>query len=212
MDVLEVYASKIENTIRRFKWDKLQRLYGSIHNSIIGFISTEWITLSEKNSVLDGAPNIEDDDGKKYADLLLCEEDKPFIVVEVESSVSKYREKIDTIFRYLNNKEFEGPVFGMMVMSNVNETQHGMNCRHHWDQIKAIVTQEGKPIVLVSIEKDKAKLDKSPLSRLRKRNKYYPWNIVNIEYWIHTPNQTKEGKLLDISKKEYTSTGGIGNE
>ena len=38
--------------------------------------------------------------GQKNADILLCKGNKPFIVVEVETTVVKYLEKIDSIVAY----------------------------------------------------------------------------------------------------------------
>ena len=50
-------SASIENFIRMFNWDIITRMYGSSHNSVIGFLSSEWIKKSSDHSVLDGAPN-----------------------------------------------------------------------------------------------------------------------------------------------------------
>lgn len=174
-------------------------MYGSANSSIIGFISTDWINQSKDNSILDGAPSPiigKGRSGQKNADLLLCKRDKPLIVVEVESGVSKYEEKIDSILKYLNNREdFDGIEFGLLIMSNVYDSLKGTKYKHNWTSIKDKVKKTKEAIVLVSIEKSKAQPDNSPLSRLRGRNDYYPWNIVNIDYWINATNQNIEGTL-----------------
>jgi len=193
-------------------------MYGSAHSSIIGFISTEWINLSKDNSIFDGAPSPitgKGRSGQKNADLLLCERNRPLIVVEVESGVSKYTKKIESILDYFKKTEdtedFDGLQWGLMVMSNVyyggpkkdKKDENYVQCKHNWEKIKEKVKEEGKDsaIALVSIEKSKAQLDKStPWGRLRKRNNYYPWDIVNIDYWIHSGNHDKdvEGNLFKI--------------
>lgn len=192
-------VSNIEKIIKSFQWSTLQRMYGSANSSIIGFISTEWINQSKDNSILDGAPSPiigKGRSGQKNADLLLCKRDKPLIVVEVESGVSKYEEKIDSILKYLTNyDDFDGIEFGLLIMSNVYDALKGMKYKHNWTSIKDKVKKTKEAIVLVSIEKSKGQLDDSPLSRLRGRNDYYPWNIVNIDYWIHATSQNIEGNL-----------------
>jgi len=174
-------------------------MYGSANSSIIGFIATEWINLSKDNSILDGAPSPIIGNGRlgqRNADLLLCKGNRPLIVVEVESGVSKYTEKIKSILCYLKNtNDFDGLQWGLLVMSNVYGVPQNMCYKHNWDEIKTLVKAENDAIALVSIEKSKAHLDKSTLGRLRKRNDYYPWNIVNIDYWIHSGNHDVEGNL-----------------
>lgn len=81
-------VKEIEDLLKAFRWNTLQRMYGCAHSSIIGFISTEWINLSSKNSILDGAPSPKTGKGRlgqKNADILLCRGDKPIIPVEVET-------------------------------------------------------------------------------------------------------------------------------
>jgi len=184
----------IKKILESFRWSTLQMMYGSAHNSIIGFISTEWINLSKYNSILDGAPSPIIGGGRsdqKNADLLLCKGNKPLIVVEVESGVSKYSEKIRSILDYFKNtKDFDGLQWGLMVMSNVyyidpkkdKKDENYVHCKHNWEEIKKKVKEEDSAIALVSIEKSKAQLDDSTLGRLRERNDYYPWDIVNIDY------------------------------
>ncbi|MDI3481510.1 MAG: hypothetical protein PWQ97_1165, partial [Tepidanaerobacteraceae bacterium] len=50
-------SASIENIIRMFNWGIITRMYGSSHNSVIGFLSSEWIKQSSDHSVLDGAPS-----------------------------------------------------------------------------------------------------------------------------------------------------------
>jgi len=190
-------------------------MYGSAHSSIIGFISTEWINLSKDNSILDGAPSSiigEVDQTKRIADLLLCKGNKPLIVVEVESGVSKYSKKIKSILDYFKNtKDFDGLQWGLMVMSNVyysasekdEKDENYVHCKHNWEEIKKKVKEEeDSAIALVSIEKSKAQLNDSTLGCLRERNDYYPWDIVNIDYWIHSGNHDVdvEGNLWNKYK------------
>jgi len=83
---------EIEDLIKSFRWNLLSRLYGCAHSSIIGFIATEWISLSEYNTILDGAPSpiigINRQE-QKNADLILCKRNQPFIVVEVEQNKTR---------------------------------------------------------------------------------------------------------------------------
>ncbi len=190
---------EIENILKKFQWEKLQRMYGCAHSSIIGFISTEWIRFSLKdNSILDGAPSPKIGKGRKgqtNADILLCKVDKPLIPVEVETNVLKYEKKLKSLFDYLdNNKNFEGIEFGLLVMLNL--CSGDKNHQHNWESIKQIVQENGKSnIALVSIIKEKPELKDSVLNELRGRNNYFPWDIIQIDYWIFGANQQREGTL-----------------
>ncbi|MBL7994388.1 hypothetical protein JNM05_03365 [bacterium] len=190
---------EIELLIKSFRWNTLQKMYGCAHSSIIGFISTEWINMSTENSVLDGVPSPQIGKGRKgqrNADLLLCKNNTPYIPVEVETQVSKYNEKFETLRHYIENKEnFNGIAFGFLFMTNL--CSGNMKYKHNWDPIKKKVKEEEKAIVLVSIEKVKnSSKNKSSLDLLRDRNDYNPWDIVKIDYWLYQNKEIREGSLL----------------
>ena len=180
-------STSIENIIKMFNWDIITRMYGSSHNSVIGFLSSEWIKQSSDHSVLDGAPSPfvgKGRKGQKNADILLCKGDKPFIVVEVETIVSKYLEKIDSIAAYMENtKDYDGISFGLLVM--LNYTNGTDKYKHNWHDAKEYAMSKDIPIAFVSIEKSKADLGDTVLDQLKKRNEYYPWETSNIDYWIY---------------------------
>lgn len=189
-------AKAIAKFLKNLKWNKLCNIYGSAHPSIIGFISYTWINQSQYNTVLDGAPSSSRGHGRRgqnNADLLLCRQKKPYIVVEVESGVSNYQDKIETIQKYLENtKEFNGLRFGLLIMTDMYDLPKGKTC---WDIIRNKIKKIKFPIALVFIEKKKIKPDNSPLGILRKLNTYYPKDVVAVDYWIHTSNQDKKGTL-----------------
>lgn len=175
----------IVTLLKSFRWGTLQKMYGCAHSSIIGFVSTEWINQSENHSIFDGAPSPITGNGRRNqtnADILLCKDDRPLLVVEVETNVDKYNEKLHTLLTYLNPAAgLTGIEFGLLIMSNLTKGER--KYQHCWDSIKQNVGDNN--IALISINKKKANLKKdSTLSLLRKRNDYYPWNIDKIEYWI----------------------------
>jgi len=192
-------ADQAVKILKTFKWDILPSIFGCAHNSIIGFLSTMWIDQSKDNSVLDGAPSPITGGrrvGQKNADILLCKSDKPFIVVEVETNVSKYQDKLKSIQDYLHNSiTYAGLEFGLMVVTNL--CKGDMKYKHNWNVIKKEVEEGQDNVALVSIEKTKALLDESVLGKLRSRNDYYPWQIVNIDYWVHDESGViREGNLM----------------
>lgn len=180
-------SASIENFIRIFNWGIITRMYGSSHSSVIGFLSSEWIKKSSDQSVLDGAPSPfvgKGRKGQKNADILLCKGDKPFIGVEVETTVVKYLEKIDSIAAYLENtKNYDGIAFGLLVMLNYKNGEN--KYKHNWHDAKEYAMSKDIPIAFVSIEKKKADLGDTVLDQLKKRNEYYPWEISSIDYWIY---------------------------
>lgn len=194
MDIKEII-----DLLKAFRWATLQRMYGCAHSSIIGFISTEWINQSENNSILDGAPAPsigKGRSGQKNADIILCKGDRSFIAVEVETLVEKYSEKVESLSTYLGNiKDFNGIEFGLLFMTNLIKGE--MKYKHCWGPIKTKVKEKNDTIALVSINKMKVPLHGDALGHLRKRNDYYPWNIVKIDYWVHKKDQpeTAQGNL-----------------
>ena len=192
-------AEQAAEILKTFKWDVLWSIYGCAHSSIIGFLSTMWIGQSKDNSVLDGAPSPITGGhrvGQKNADILLCKSDRPFIVVEVETNVAKHHDKFRSIQAYLqNNTTYAGIELGMMVMTNL--CKGDIKYKHNWNDIKREVEEGRDNVALVSIEKTRAPLDGSVLGKLRSRNDYYPWQTVNIDYWVHDETgATSQGNLL----------------
>ena len=191
----------IVDFLKSFKWKILRNMYGCAHNSIIGFVSSSWISQSQHNTVLDGAPSPNVGSrrrGQRNADILLFQDNRPYVVVEVESGVSKYCEKINSIQRYLRNaKEFDGLKFGLLIMTNMYDYK---KCKHNWDVIADEIKKMEETMAFVSIEKRKAMLGVSPLEKLRRRNDYYPWDIEKIEYWIHAPTRDIRGSLYDSNE------------
>ncbi|SCN23649.1 hypothetical protein N3C_1405 [Clostridium sp. N3C] len=195
-------SASIENFIRMFYWDIITRMYGNSHSSIIGLLSSEWIKKSSNHSVLDGAPSPfvgKGRKGQKKADILLCKGDKPFIVVEVETIVSKYLEKIDSIAAYMDNtKDYAGVAFGLLVM--LNYTNGADKYKHNWHDAKEYAISKDIPIAFIFIEKRKADLGDTVLDRLKRRNEYYPWETSSIDYWVYgSDRKIIEGNLLKRS-------------
>jgi hypothetical protein len=196
-------SASIEDFIKMFNWGIITKMYGSSHSSVIGFLSSEWIKKSSDHSVLDGAPSPfvgKGRKGQKNADILLCKGDKPFIVVEVETTVVKYLEKIDSIAAYMDNtKDYAGVAFGLLVM--LNYTNGADKYKHNWHGAKEYAINKGIPIAFVSIEKSKADLGDTVLDQLKKRNEYYPWETSNIDYWIYGSDRKVVSGILWTDKR-----------
>ena len=195
-------SASIEDFIKMFNWGIITRMYGNSHSSIIGLLSSEWIKRSSNHSVLDGAPSPfvgKGRKGQKNADILLCKGDKPFIVVEVETIVSKYLEKIDSIAAYMENtKDYDEISFGLLVM--LNYTNGTDKYKHNWHDAKEYAMSKDIPITFVSIEKRRADLGDTVLDRLKRRNEYYPWETSSIDYWVYgSDKKIIEGNLLKRS-------------
>jgi hypothetical protein len=195
-------SASIEDFIKMFNWGIITRMYGNSHSSIIGLLSSEWIKKSSDHSVLDGAPSPfvgKGRKGQKNADILLCKGDKPFIVVEVETIVSKYLEKIDSIAAYMENtKDYDEISFGLLVM--LNYTNGTDKYKHNWHDAKEYAMSKDIPITFVSIEKRRADLGDTVLDRLKRRNEYYPWETSSIDYWVYgSDKKIIEGNLLKRS-------------
>ena len=187
----------MENFLRCAKWNTLLNLYGSAHDSIIGFLSTTWLAQSNKHFVLDGAPANQVGRGRKHADLLLCSDSTPIVVAEVESTVKKYNDKLETVESYLNNqKEFSGLEFGLLFL--LNWTNRRDTYTPHWDELMASIKETNHNITLVSFVRERAELpfDKDLHPRLMKKRSCWQWRYTSIDFWIHFEDQQiKSGNL-----------------
>jgi hypothetical protein len=193
----------MENFLRCANWNILLNLYGSAHNSIIGFLSTTWLAQSNKHFVLDEAPANQVGIGNrgKRADLLLCSDLTPIVVAEVESTVKKYNDKLEVVESYLNNqKEFSGLEFGLLFLLNFTTGRDAY--AHHWDKLQASIENTNHNIALVSFEKKDAELpfDKQSYPRLNEERGYFHWRYTSIDFWIHFKDQqAKSGNLWKCS-------------
>lgn len=115
---------EVVKIIEKFDWKILSKIYGSGHSSIIGFIASEWIKInSNTNSVLDGPTCVEikkSTNVRRCADIVLCKDQKPLIVVEVETDERNYNSKIKTLKLYIKEK---GCIFGILFMANCVKKQ-----------------------------------------------------------------------------------------
>ena len=182
----------MENFLRCAKWNTLLHLYGSAHDSIIGFLSTTWLAQSNKHFVLDTAPanQVGLRNKGKHADLLLCSDSTPIVIAEVESTVDKYNDKLEVVESYLNNqKEFSGLEFGLLFL--LNWTSKRDTYTHHWKELKDSIKKTKHNIALVSFVKKHAELpfDKDLHPRLMEERSYYQWRYTSIDFWIHFEDQ-----------------------
>ena len=147
---------EIEPFLRSIKWGTLSKVYGSAHSTIIGFLSSSWLCYSPNYFVLDGAPSTHigsKEHKRRHADLLFGRDRSPLIVVEVESTVKKYKGKLETLYMYLDcTKDFPGLQFGMLVLLNYTDRVKD-RYQHHWDELKIQVRQHSHNIVLISLQK-----------------------------------------------------------
>jgi len=190
----------MENFLRCANWNILLNLYGSAHESIIGFLSTTWLAQSNKHFVLDTPPaNRPGQRGRKHADLLLCSDSTPIVIAEVESTVYNYNDKLKAVESYLTNQvDFSGLEFGLLFLLNWTGRKRDNNYAHHWDELKASIEKTNHNIALVSFVKGHAELpfNRDSHPRLMGKQGCYPWRYTSIDFWIHFKDQQiKSGNL-----------------
>ena len=103
-------------------WDRLSRIHGSCHSSMVGLVAGWWVSLSPDHYVLDGAPGYR---SRRNADAVLCDSSGPVGVVEVEGY--SYLTKAGTIGHYLTpddcHKALRGLHLGVLVMYAAKATR-----------------------------------------------------------------------------------------
>jgi hypothetical protein len=191
---------KFFDELTHYHWSELVQLRGNAHNSTIGFISLSWNRVSPNRVALDAPPTYQKHEGQtgnKYADLLLLEDRRVKIAVEVETMVSKYSDKLDTLSAYFNNKkEFPAPVYGLMIL--LNSTGSKQTYKTNWGQLKQSIEAKNLPVALVSIEKslDDTFADPKVHPRLLGPSGFLSWRMSKIEAWFPTRGQAKPQQLV----------------
>ena len=175
-------AHQIYNLLRKWEWSTLQKVYGYGHNSIIGFISYNWIKEHNKNCVLDGAPSANKKAPHRYADAILCSGKSPKIAVEVETDVSLYLKKLDGLELYYNNPD-ETYLFNIFFMGNLKTKAINVG-KHQWEPTKSKARKSKSAIALISLLKEKKSFSAEEKDRIFFKSVYSRWNIIGIECWI----------------------------
>jgi len=100
--------------------------------------------------------------------MLFCKVDKPFIVVEVETTVVKYLKEIDSIAAYFENtRDYNRIGFDLLVM--LNNINGAGKYKHNWHDAKEYAISKDIPIAFVSIEKSKADLGDTGFGSIKEK-------------------------------------------
>ena len=189
-------ADEMMSLLKMFNWGVLGGLYGLGHNTIIGFISCEWMSRSSQFVVLDGAPAAvigEGRSGQTNADAILCYDDRPAVAVEVESVAENYAVKLESLSKYFSNcHDYDGLEYGMLVMlnlrTNVPSSQRYVTDDRQFEALKESARARTGGFALLSIEKRTERMGlqyiSTPLAHLRMRNDYYPWRVNRVIAWV----------------------------
>lgn len=189
---MQIYYDEIEKFIKRIPWHILSNVYGNSHNTIIGLIALEWIK-EKGNSVFEACPKC----NGKYPDILLNKNNEIFAVVEVETSVKKYIEKLNNLKEFYHG--YHGVKFTILIALNDNYgDSKKKKYTHYWDEyishsvwgdtnISKRISVLQIPVLIISLEKKKAERISGYLGELRNRHNF-GYNVCNIEYCIYNDN------------------------
>jgi hypothetical protein len=184
----------------QYPWNQLSLVRGNAHNSAIGFVSLSWIRTLPTRVALDSGPAARKHKGQKgnrYADLLLLDNKKIQIAVEVETGVSKYPEKLRTLLSYFDNKDdFPTLTCGLMLL--LNWTGGKNMYQHTWERLKEKVKFHDKPIALISVHKvpDLSFADETVPERVRGEKTFYAWSVNEILGWFHSPELSNPREVV----------------
>lgn len=93
--MLEKFFEEVKNNLEILKG----RCGNAAHSTLIGVISLSWLKINNDNRVQDGAHGLRD----RVADLVLMDKNNNKIAVEVENTIGKLTQKIETLKHYINN-------------------------------------------------------------------------------------------------------------
>lgn len=115
-------TNEVWEALKDAPWERLSRIHGNCHSSMIGLITGWWVGLCPDHYVLDGAPGYI---SRENADAILCNATGPVGVMEVENTL--FRTKAETIGHYLTpddcHKALRGIHLGVLLMYPVEVTR-----------------------------------------------------------------------------------------
>jgi hypothetical protein len=164
----------------------LRQIFGSYHHTLIGLLSEWWVgTDPERRFALDEGPGVTPAEvGRRQADLLLCEDSRARIVVEVEHDV--FRHKLDTIDFFFQSHTLDvgTPEAGLLLMYPAGFTgrrvlgaELTLPLEECVQQATAITGRNpGKAIGILAIRRI---FDPEP-SGPRSRSEFYAYRTVSI--------------------------------
>ncbi len=98
--------------LSKVNWQAAIKTYGNAHASLIGLLVAWWNNISEHHWTLEAAPSWGGRD-TGYCDAILCANNGPRIIVEVEGT--NYVAKLDTIQNYFQAEHMESLYAGILL-------------------------------------------------------------------------------------------------
>ena len=193
----------ILQSLQKVRWHVAKKTFGSDHATLIGLLVDWWISeCQETNWALESGPS----NGysavgtRGQCDALLCQENAPVGVLEVEGSrKEETAKKIGTFFA-AENKVFETLQFGILVFYSYEPSGKGdmrkfdEACPPEASDVVRKVSRKypQKPIVVISVEKTFSRISEG----IRSTTEYYKGTPSVIAAECFTGGDV-------ISKKEY---------
>lgn len=191
--------TELLHSLSRVRWDIARRTFGSSHATLIGLMSQWWIDLGADHNVLDGAPSFGHANAG-WCDLMLCEQQKPFGVVEVEGT--RHMEKLHTIGQYFasSRHELAGIKLGILVSYAYHPRGRGNALAYPSSRDSLVMaraeqlSQAHPDCALVVVNVDKA-VDRGR-GPLRETVKYYWGSVSTVSATLFAEGQEKDTMVL----------------
>jgi len=135
--MLEKFAEEVKRNLEVLK----NRCGNAAHCTLIGIMSLSWLKAHKDNKVQDGAPQIEG----KTADLVLMDKNNNKIAVEVENTVENFKQKVETLNRYINNGYQKGFLIATFEYRDSSKVK----------KLKEDLAEANQPISLIVVKRKK---------------------------------------------------------
>lgn len=177
---MESNGQALLRKLKEAHWDVAVHTYGNNHSTLIGILADWWITMSpHTHTVLEGGPtNGYSRKGMRgQCDALLCKNNMPTGVLEVEGSRLEYTaRKLGTFFDR-KNKYLQDLKFGILLLYTYAPDGRGSKRRFPKAATDSALAEvisiskkhRGKPFVVITIDKNYERRIKG----IRACNEYY---------------------------------------
>jgi hypothetical protein len=195
---MKLDGSQLLSSLNTAKWLTAAQTYGNDHSTLIGILIDWWISLDpQRHWALEGGPTngYRQRGIRGQCDALLCRDNDPVGVVEVEGSRYKLTaRKIGNFFR-AKYQDLQTLQFGVLLLYSYQAQGRGearayssVASSDAIGEVKKItVAHQGKSVIIITLDKTYRKIS----SGIRSRNEYYRGDPSKIEGRLYTDGAEK---------------------
>jgi len=205
------YGKELLKSLSEFRWQVVFNTFGNDHATLIGLLVDWWVSRDPRNCAIEAGPSSgyysrkKHEDSKKRCDALLCEDDEPVGVVEVEGS--KYDHVVGGIDEFFDSKDTNLHPLKFAVLLFYTCTPRGRGSKKHfplpYKNLEGKIAQvasshPNKFVIVLVLQKVYKKITKG----IRSRVDYYQGIPYRIDTHLYCNKEHIAGVRWEKKEKQ----------